>query len=61
MNYQEIRERKIEEIAGKLRRGESVRPWAVMPYRNELESILSEDEEALFELRILVDFANESI
>jgi CRISPR/Cas system-associated endonuclease Cas1 len=61
MNYDELREEKINGIEAKLRNGQYVSPFKMMPYRFELKSRLSDDQNALDELNKLIDFANESI
>lgn len=61
MNYEEIREDKIKGIEKKLRNGQHVSPFKIMPYRAELKSRLSDNQDALDELDKLIDFANESL
>ena len=61
MNYEQLRESKIQDIEKKLRKNESVSRWAVNPYRFELRQRLSYDENALEELEKLIEYINESI
>lgn len=61
MNYEQLRESKIQDIEKKLRKSESVSRWAVNPYRFELRQRLSDDENALEELEKLIEYINESI
>jgi hypothetical protein len=61
MNYEELREQKMSDIEKKLRAGQHVSPFKIMPYRFELKSRLSDNQDALDELDKLIDFANESL
>ena len=61
MNYEQLRESKIQDIEKKLRKNESVSRWAVNPYRFELRQRLSDNENALEELEKLIEYINESI
>ena len=61
MNYEQLKESKIQDIEKKLRKNESVSRWAVNPYRFELRQRLSDDENALEELEKLIEYINESI
>lgn len=61
MNYEEIRQRDIEQIAEQLRNNEPVKRFQMFPYRFELREMLAGDEDALMYLENLVDSVNESI
>ena len=61
MNYEEIRQRDIEQIAEQLRNNEPVKRFQMFPYRFELGEMLAGDEDALMYLENLVDSVNESI
>lgn len=61
MNYQELRQQKIEELEKKLRNNEHVKIWNVYPYRFELRDRLVDDERALDYLRECVDLINETL
>ena len=61
MNYQELRQQKIEELETKLRNNEHVKIWNVYPYRFELRDRLVDDERALDYLRECVDLINETL
>ena len=61
MNYQELRQQKIEELETKLRNNEHVKIWNVYPYRFELRDRLVDDERAADYLRECVDLINETL
>ena len=61
MNYQELRQQKIEELETKLRNNEHVKIWNVYPYRFELRDRLVDDERASDYLRELVDLIHETL
>tara|TARA_R100000951_G_C2652234_1_gene184731 strand:+ start:6095 stop:6280 length:186 start_codon:yes stop_codon:yes gene_type:complete len=61
MNYQELRQQKIEELETKLRNNEHVKIWNVYPYRFELRDRLVDDERASDYLRECVDLINETL
>lgn len=61
MNYQELRQQKIEELETKLRNNEHVKIWNVYPYRFELRDRLVDDERASDYLRELIDLINETL
>ncbi len=60
MNFEELRERQIDELEIKLRNNQHVRIWNVIPYRFELLKRLVDDERATEYLRECIEFANES-
>ena len=61
MNFQEIKQREIDELEKKLRNNEHVRIWNVMPYRFELRERLKDNERASEYLRECIDLAKDTI
>lgn len=61
MNYQELRQQKIEELETKLRNNEHVKIWNVYSYRFELRDRLVDDERALEYLQECIEFINDSL
>ena len=61
MNFQEIKQREIDELEKKLRNNEHVRIWNVMPYRFELRERLKDDKNASEYLRECIDLAKDTI
>ena len=61
MNFQEIKQREIDELEKKLRNNERVRIWNVMPYRFELRERLKDNERASEYLRECIDLVKDTI
>ena len=61
MNYEELKQQKIDELEKKLRNNEHVRIWNVMPYRFELRERLKDNERASEYLRECIDLAKDTI
>lgn len=61
MNYEELKQQKIDELEKKLRNNEYVRVWNVMPYRFELRDRLKDNERASEYLRECIDLAKDTI
>jgi len=51
------RKLKIKNIADRLLKGEKVSRWEVMPYRFDLREKLKNNEDALYELELMIDCA----